>query len=303
MTPPWSAADFGLDPIAPMVGPFPHRNWLKTWWTHRGRGELHIAETANSLIALTTTETAVEFAGEADLTDYHSPLGSPQVPALTDFAAGLAAGVRFSLDSLPEAAATGVANALRAAGLQPTTTQHNVAAVLDLPDTFDDYLMSVVKKERHELRRKRRRFESEAGPGRLERRSGPQAVALFASLHRRSAGDKGTFMTDEMEQFFLGLHTDAGAVIDVLVDGSDRVVSAIFSFEDDAGFYLYNSAFEPEAQSLSPGNVMLSHLIERSIGEGRKVFDFLKGDETYKFRLGAIARPLYVVTATVGDTT
>ena len=45
---------------------------------------------------------------------------------------------------------------------------------------------------------------------------------------------------------------------------------------------------------------MLSHLIERAIEDGKQVFDFLKGDETYKFRLGATARPLYRVTATVG---
>ena len=40
---------------------------------------------------------------------------------------------------------------------------------------------------------------------------------------------------------------------------------------------------------------MLSHLIERSIDDGKKVFDFLKGDETYKFRLGAQPRPLFEV--------
>mgnify|MGYP001824642062 CR=1 FL=1 len=108
-------------------------------------------------------------------------------------------------------------------------------------------------------------------------------------------------MTDAMEEFFLSLHSTAGGLIDVLLDGSDRPASAIFSFEDADGFYLYNSAFEPELRSLSPGNVMLSHLIEQAINNGKRLFDFLKGDETYKFRLGATARPLYRLTATVGD--
>ena len=44
---------------------------------------------------------------------------------------------------------------------------------------------------------------------------------------------------------------------------------------------------------------MLSHLIESAINQGKPVFDFLKGDETYKFRLGAEERPLFRVTATV----
>jgi CelD/BcsL family acetyltransferase involved in cellulose biosynthesis len=83
-----------------------------------------------------------------------------------------------------------------------------------------------------------------------------------------------------------------------MVDGSGRPASAVFSFEDEAGFYLYNSAYEPEVRHLSPGSVMLSHLIERAIGNQLRVFDFLKGDEMYKFRLGAQPRPLYVVEAT-----
>ncbi len=296
----WSSPSFDLAPIAPLVGPFPGSKWLETWWGHRGRGELIVAESGDSLVAMTLFEDCLAFAGEADLTDYHSPLGSPEAPALTEVVESLPNGTVLNLDSLPREAADAVAIALERAGLAPTIEQHTVTAVLDLPHTFDDYLMSIGKKERHELRRKRRRFDSEAGPSRVERRSGPEAAALFARLHRLSSGDKGAFMTSDMEQFFLAMHVEAGGVIDVLVDGSDRPASAIFSFEDDGGFYLYNSAFEPEMRSLSPGNVMLSYLIERAIEDGKRVFDFLKGDETYKFRLGAVARPLHRVTATIG---
>lgn len=294
----WSTDAFELPTVSPGVGPFPQRRWLETWWKHRGQGELLLAEAADSLLPLTLHQGRLEFAGEADLTDYHSPLGSSAV--LPDLLSELPKGTILQLDSLPADSAASISDALDHAGVLATTEQHNVAAVLTLPPTFDEYLAGIRKKERHELRRKRRRFEAEAGPGRVERRSGVSAVALFADLHRRSSGDKGSFMTSEMEQFFFAMHRDAGGVIDVLVDGSDRPVSAIYSFEDDRGFYLYNSAFEPEARNLSPGNVMLSHLIERTIGQGKTVFDFLKGDETYKFRLGAEPRPLYVVTATVG---
>lgn len=296
----WPVAASSLSPVAGMVGPFASPVWLQTWAEHRGTGDLVVAATDESLVALIVSPDGVEFAGDHDVTDYHSPLGSPAVPALVKFIADLPDGLPLSLDSLPEPAATGVASALRDAGHAPTIRQHAITAVLDLPESFDDYLMSIGKKERHELRRKRRRFDAEAGPARLERRSGLEAVSLFARLHRGSAGDKGAFMNDDMEAFFLALHTDAGAVIDVLVDGADRPVSAVFSFEDEEGFYLYNSAYESEARHLSPGNVMLSHLIERSIAAGHTVFDFLKGDEQYKFRLGASERPLYVVEALAG---
>jgi len=294
----WSTEAFDLPPVSLRVGPFPGRAWLETWWRHRAVGDLLLADTGDSLLPLTFHNNQLRFAGEADLTDYHSPLGSAD--ALSDVVAYLPAGSTVHLDSLPAGSAEIVADALRTADLTPTTTQHTVAAVLRLPATFDDYLAQLGKKERHELRRKRRRFDAELGTGLVERRSGAAAVDLFAELHRRSSGDKGTFMTTDMRDFFFGLHTEAGAVIDVLVDGSGNPTAAMFSFEDDDAFYLYNSAFEPEVRSLSPGNVMLSHLIERSIAEGREFFDFLKGDEVYKFRLGAEPRPLLAVTAIVG---
>jgi len=299
----WLTDSFNLPPIAPDIGPFPGRSWLETWWKHRGErsSELLIGDTGESLVVLVKEGDRVEFAGEPDLTDYHSPLGSASVPALTKLIEGLPGGSRLVLDSLPEEAADAVGRAVRSAGLTPVVEQHALAAVLTLPDTFDDYLTAIGKKERHELRRKRRKFDRDAGPSHVERRSGADAVALFADLHRRSFGDKGEFMTDDIEGFFLALHNEAGGVMDVLVDGSDRPASAIFSFEDQDGYYLYNSAFDPEMIHLSPGNVMLSHLIERAIDQGKRVFDFLKGDETYKFRLGASERPLFCVTAAIGS--
>ncbi len=296
----WSTATFELPPIATNTGPFPKRDWLRTWWQHRGVGELLLADDGDSLLPLVRSDERIRFAGEADLTDYHSPLGTAAVSALQSAIADLPNSVAVELDSLPEEAATAVAAALVAIGLEPTIEQHEVAAVLSLPDTYDGYLAGLRKKDRHELRRKRRRFDKELGEARLERRSGPAAVALFARLHRLSAGDKGSFMTAAMEEFFLALHVEAGGVIDVLLDGAEHPAAVIFSFEDESGYYLYNSAFEPEVQLHSPGNVMLSHLIERSIQQGHRFFDFLKGDEAYKFRLGAVARPLFVVTATIG---
>ena len=45
----------------------------------------------------------------------------------------------------------------------------------------------------------------------------------------------------------------------------------------------------------SPGVVLFSAMIETEIERGAAVFDFLKGDEQYKFRHGAQPRQLYVI--------
>jgi CelD/BcsL family acetyltransferase involved in cellulose biosynthesis len=39
-------------------------------------------------------------------------------------------------------------------------------------------------------------------------------------------------------------------------------------------------------------------LIERSIADGLSRFDFLKGEEPYKYRLGAVERPLSIIEGT-----
>jgi CelD/BcsL family acetyltransferase involved in cellulose biosynthesis len=297
----WTSSSFELPPIAANVGPFPHKQFLAMWWEQRGTGELIQGDTGDSIVVLTVNDHIVEFAGEADLTDYHSPLGSPEVPALAKVVAELTSGYRLVLDSLPAEACSAVRTTLHSVGLSTEVEEHEASAVLQLPSTFDEYLMSIGKKERHELRRKRRRFDNERGTATLERRAGRAAVRLFADLHRLSSGDKGGFMTDPMEDFFLALHEQAGGVIDMLVDPSGDVASAVFLFESDNETYLYNSAFNPDVGHLSPGNVMLSHLIEQAIQQERRVFDFLKGRETYKYRLGAEERPLFRVSAAIGS--
>ena len=35
----WDSPGFGLPPAAELVGPFPRRPFLDTWWRHRGTGE------------------------------------------------------------------------------------------------------------------------------------------------------------------------------------------------------------------------------------------------------------------------
>jgi len=104
-------------------------------------------------------------------------------------------------------------------------------------------------------------------------------------------GAKGEFIDGPMEAFFSALATRAGFCVDLLVAG-DRPRAALFGHEDDDGYYLYNSAYDPMAAAASPGMVLLIELIAAQIARGAAVLDFMKGDEEYKFRLGAEPRHL-----------
>ena len=284
-------------PVAPNIGPFASRHFLDTVWRHTGepdqvpliladrRGEVVLAEASGRIGLL----------GHEDLVDYRSPVGEAIDLLVGEFRRP-AASREFRFDSLPAEAADVFTAALTRAGIGYRRVPHTATAVLGLPDSFDGYLRMIGKKERHETRRKRRRFEALHGPPRLRRFTeyGP-AVEDFFRLHRMSGGSKGRFMTDRMAAMFSGLLAGEGWRLDALYGDGSRLAAAAFGYADGTGYYLYNSAFDPAFRNASPGVVLLSELIRTAIEAGLEVFDFLKGDETYKSRLGARRRTLFVV--------
>lgn len=288
----WSALE-GLSALAPHTGPFPHRGFVEAWWSSRGRGDLVLVRRGEAAAAFVIDEGVASFAGEAALTDYHTPLGTDPEGVVAEAIGHFAAGTRLVLDSLPLEAAEVLMKQFAAAGVSISMRAHEATMVLDLPGDQAAYLAGLDGKQRHEVRRKRRRFEEQAGSPTLVR--DPSALPWFASMHRAAPGDKGTFMTGEMEGFFGALVDLAGGAVDVLVDGSGARVAAAFGFEDADTYYLYNSAFDPERAELSPGVVLVDELIGSAIDSGRSHFDFLKGDEDYKVRLGAAPRPLFTL--------
>ena len=290
---PWASFDDGLTAEPDFIGPFPHRGFLAAAeQAIDPTGELVTFSDAGGSVALVIETGTVRFAGHESITDYHSPLGADAAEVLT-LAFGELGGLEVRLDSLPQVALETVTTALARVGAPHTVSQHAATGVLTLPADIEEWLMSIGKKERHEVRRKRRRFESEHGEIVVER-SGIEALDAFCDLHRTSPGDKGSFMTDRMQTFFSSLITDAGAVIHDLRCAEGTLASA-FGFETDDAYYYYNSAFDSSAASSSPGIVLLSMLVSAQIDRGARVFDFLKGAEVYKYRHGAEARDLFKV--------
>jgi CelD/BcsL family acetyltransferase involved in cellulose biosynthesis len=287
-----------LRPLAPAVGPFPLATFVDAVTTFRGE-TVDVVGDERGALPLTLSEGAVRIAGHPDLTDYHSPLGG-DVTAIADALAGMVDdGYVLDLDSLPEEACGPLAVALRTLGVDVSVEEHAVTAIVALPDSFDDYLGMLSKKQRHEVRRKRRRYEDVLGEVVHEVHHEPDwAFDEFVRLHRLSDGDKGEFMTPAREAFFARLVQLEGWRLDVLrVPETDRAAACVVSFSDDQGLYLYNSSYDPHLSEASPGIAIVGTLIEKAIEEGLPRFDFLKGDETYKFRLGAESRPLYRISA------
>jgi len=172
-------------------------------------------------------------------------------------------------------------------------------AALPADATIDDFLATLGKKERHEIRRKVRRAEA-AGEVLLTDSADPLGdLEAFIDLHQKRWGDDGLFPDthggEQSRVFFRRLFElfPAGGPLHLAfltVDG--RRIAAGVSFETADSVFYYNAGVDPDARDLSPGVVMVERYVRRAIESGKRRLDFLRGDEGYKYEWGAVDEPI-----------
>ena len=168
----------------------------------------------------------------------------------------------------------------------------DISVNLLLPEQYDDYLQNLTKKNRHELNRKKRKFSEQIVYFELLESREEEIFEIFVSQHKKSKGEKGKFMTKNVEAYFEELLKLDGWKIYYL--STDKgVVSTAFCYENKNGCYLYNSSRDNEFNSINPGIILNDLIIQSLIHDGKSFFDFLKGTERYKFDLGGKSVQLY----------
>jgi len=108
-------------------------------------------------------------------------------------------------------------------------------------------------------------------------------------------------MTPNVERFFRDI-ADALAPLGRLRLGvlraHDEDAAVLFAFAYRGTLALYNAAYDPALASLSIGIVSHAWAIREAIGERLDTYDLLRGDEPYKYDLGATDRWLGRLEAT-----
>jgi CelD/BcsL family acetyltransferase involved in cellulose biosynthesis len=291
-----------------------HRpGFLKLYWEEFGETPEHLllafAEeddgTQVAAVAFERIGQALRFLGGTEVTDYMGPVGIPD--AQPEVAKALVAAL-LERDDWRSADLRGLAedrpwlrllsDAASAAGLEvlEEDDQNGTAPFLALPPTWDQYLERLPAKLRHEIRRKAKKLEAEAGPFRIltadEGSIGP-LLDRFVELHRMSEGPKGVFMVTGMEIFFRRLaeaFLPDGIFRLAFIEVGGQLAAGTVGFVCDRTYSLYNSAFDRAWGSLAPGMVLVGEDIRLAIEEGCTGFDLLKGDYAYKYRFGAVPR-------------
>lgn len=312
MRPEWVA----LHAAVPGATPFTHPAWHETWLRHFGRQfnvypvhlGIRLEEQLLGVFALDIQQGVARTLGDANVRDYGGPLvlpGNEHTVArgviewlLEDLTPGL---VAWGLEA--ETSVTGdLAEAADYWGWSTERVAESVCPAVDLACAFEEYVARLGKHDRHELRRKLRNLEA-AGEVAFEVAVGPADIEarmddLFR-LMRQSSAAKTEFLTPAMETFFRDLAVEFARegmtrLCSLRLDG--HIVAVLFAFDCHGVRYLYNSGYDPAQEKLAVGLLSKALAIRDACERGLARFDFLRGDEPYKYRLGGTPREVITLS-------
>ena len=294
--------------------------WQELWWSAfqdgRSLAGFYLTDAAGQLTALASLSRCGDnfsFVGNSDTFDYNDFIiarGTEPAffPALLD-EIDSGGGRQLDLYSVGEDSPTlaMLPDLARERGYAVDIAEEDVAPRIDLPPTWDDYLAGLSKKDRHELRRKLRRLEGHENwrwfcvsePGEAADRTD-----TFLDLMRNSDPAKAEFLTADREDFFrklIGATAEQGVLRLFFMEMDDKPVAASLCLDYDSVRMLYNSGHDTEYRYYSVGLLLHALCLRDALERGYRYFDFLRGNEPYKYRLGGRDHHLYRITLQRAD--
>lgn len=293
---------------------FQSPQFQEAWWQTLGKKELRVVAVRTEqgqLVGLMplflNDENELCFVGCVNVSDYLDALIDPAYQ--TEVYQALESALKNQLQwqslylcSLPEESLT--RNWIKKIFPTAIETQQDVSPFIALPKSWEEYLESIDRKQRHEIKRKMRRVSEVDHQFEVITSSAEATTALeeFIVLHKASSAEKHDFWDDNHLQFFTKLIpaiADAGWLKLFFLKIGDIRAAAMLVFDYNNQYLLYNSGFNPnEFNHLSTGNVLTAYTIQKAIEEQKTIYDFLRGSEQYKFRFGAVAKPVFDISVT-----
>ena len=307
--------------------PFLRYEYLSAWWVTRGGGEWPESElfivTAHQngrLVGIAPlffaqnrdNDPALLLLGSIEISDYLDLI--VRLADLPDFLSGLLEFIgqngpanwrALDWHNLLESSPTLPIFKAEAEKRGWTFTQeqtYHAPSVL-LTGDFETYLSAIDKKQRHEIRRKMRRAEES---GRNVRwyivEDGPTLEAEVEAFLTLMADDpeKTAFLTPPMrEQMHLSCRAafENGWLQLAFLEADGQKAAAYLNFDYLNRIWVYNSGLGQRFMDLSAGWVLLGYLLQWANENKRTEFDFMRGDEDYKYRFGGVDK--FVIRAKV----
>lgn len=169
--------------------------------------------------------------------------------------------------------------------------EQGTCLVLDLPRTYDEYLATLGKSLRYDVRKLDKSLFAE-GKAKIEmvkEESLGQGLDILFDQHKkrwRKRGLPGAFLgkTQDFHHAWGRLAIQNGWLQLGILSLEGSPIGAIYGMAMGESVFFYQAGFDPVHKAVSPGTLLVASLIKKSIEDGRKHFDFLRGDEPYKRR-------------------
>ena len=305
-----------LLPDSQLNTPFLRFGYLQHWWQTRGGGEwpadsqlaIVSAHEGESLIGIAplflypqTNKNTIYLLGSKEICDYLDLIVRPQ--HLESFTHGL-------IDYLSDSRFVAWDQLIfyNLLGTSPTISLLEKECVLHhwqfrqefakqspyilLPGDWDAYLASIDKKQRHEIRRKMRRSAQNIDvKWRFcrEQDTLEEDIDSFLQLMAMDV-EKKKFLTSSMQQqmrLTLRWAFEENILQLSFLEILGEKAASYFCFDHNGKILVYNSGYDPQFSQYSPGWVLLGNLLQWANENKRSEFDFMRGDEEYKYRFGA----------------
>ena len=124
-------------------------------------------------------------------------------------------------------------------------------------------------------------------------------IDSFLKLMEQDQG-KASFLRDPMRaqmRDIIRVAHENGWLWLAFLEADDQRIAAALNFDYDNKLWGYNAGVNRDFMDLSPGWVLLGHILQWCCENKRTEFDFMRGDEEYKYRFGAVNK--YVMRARV----
>ncbi len=297
---------------------FHTRRFLLSWWSDRLAKNpasrligvrLHDGEHLVGVCAFELHDGTLAFAGGRDVVDYMGPIA--EAGREKEVAAALARWIfetpgwsRIELAGLVQDDPVARALADEICRLAPEAVIAPYDQAPRIEKAPEGYLPMLNSKRRADILRKRRSLSEAAGALELvdSTSANIDAAARLLLEWKAAADPEMASFVAEYGGFVRGMlaelaAAEAGYVVELHADGRPIASVILLRHRDTAAIYnmAYDMSLAAPGTGLAPGVVLISLLIERSLEQGLR-FDFLKGAQDYKLRLGGVPVDLVAIT-------
>lgn len=175
---------------------------------------------------------------------------------------------------------------------------------LELPATWDAYLMRLSKTRRRRIRSAQRKWYD---TGRFVQHTVqridelPRAYDTLVALHQRrwnALGKPGCFASERFAAFHKAVMPEllrAGQLRLEWFECDGRPVVAEYQLLGAGTIFAYQAGIDPDALAMEPGSLVMGIALRQAIEQGYRTFDMLRGSEPYKGFFRAVPEPMYTI--------